>query len=163
MICKQHSDSCVCKLLNSRNLEFLPAQFSVYRSGTQVKLSSYLIARYLQIFSSSNTDSFLSSHLTVSLILCGSTQTDINILRPTQCRHSTATCLSFSEASLWAQLAECRAQVEHWQGVATICELSKQEELAELQKQCDQEIQSLQEALRGQYMCLCVFFCLCVL
>uniref|UniRef100_A0A671U451 Rab GTPase-binding effector protein 2 n=1 Tax=Sparus aurata TaxID=8175 RepID=A0A671U451_SPAAU len=49
---------------------------------------------------------------------------------------------------LWAQLAECRAQVEHWQGVATICELSKQEELAELQKQCDQEIQSLQEALR---------------
>uniref|UniRef100_A0A671TZV4 Rab GTPase-binding effector protein 2 n=1 Tax=Sparus aurata TaxID=8175 RepID=A0A671TZV4_SPAAU len=50
--------------------------------------------------------------------------------------------------SLWAQLAECRAQVEHWQGVATICELSKQEELAELQKQCDQEIQSLQEALR---------------
>uniref|UniRef100_A0A3P8TBU8 Rab GTPase-binding effector protein 2 n=1 Tax=Amphiprion percula TaxID=161767 RepID=A0A3P8TBU8_AMPPE len=33
-------------------------------------------------------------------------------------------------------------------GVATICELSKQEELAELQKQCDQEIQSLQEALR---------------
>ncbi|XP_026181338.1 rab GTPase-binding effector protein 2 isoform X2 [Mastacembelus armatus] len=53
-----------------------------------------------------------------------------------------------AEASLKAQLAECRAQVEHWQGVATICELSKQEELAELQKQCDQEIQSLQEALR---------------
>lgn len=52
------------------------------------------------------------------------------------------------EVSLQAQLAECRAQVEHWQGVATICELSKQEELAELQKQCDQEIQSLQEALR---------------
>ncbi|XP_062263252.1 rab GTPase-binding effector protein 2 isoform X2 [Platichthys flesus] len=53
-----------------------------------------------------------------------------------------------SEVSLQAQLAECRAQAEHWQGVATICELSKQEELAELQKQCDQEIQSLQEALR---------------
>uniref|UniRef100_A0A3Q1GPS2 Rab GTPase-binding effector protein 2 n=1 Tax=Acanthochromis polyacanthus TaxID=80966 RepID=A0A3Q1GPS2_9TELE len=53
-----------------------------------------------------------------------------------------------SEASLEAQLTEYRAQVEHWQGVATICELSKQEELAELQKQCDQEIQSLQEALR---------------
>ncbi|CAB1444669.1 unnamed protein product [Pleuronectes platessa] len=53
-----------------------------------------------------------------------------------------------SEASLQAQLADCRAQAEHWQGVATICELSKQEELAELQKQCDQEIQSLQEALR---------------
>lgn len=53
-----------------------------------------------------------------------------------------------TEASLWDQLVECRAQVEHWQGVATICELSKQEELAELQKQCDQEIQSLQEALR---------------
>lgn len=52
------------------------------------------------------------------------------------------------EASLQAQLADFRAQVEHWQGVATICELSKQEELAELQKQCDQEIQSLQEALR---------------
>ncbi|KAM4534684.1 rab GTPase-binding effector protein 2 [Fundulus diaphanus] len=50
--------------------------------------------------------------------------------------------------SLQAQLAECQAQVEHWQGVATICELSKQEELAELQKQCDEEIQSLQEALR---------------
>lgn len=50
--------------------------------------------------------------------------------------------------SLQAQLAEYRAQAEHWQGVATICELSKQEELAELQKQCDQEIQSLQEALR---------------
>uniref|UniRef100_A0A8C5DYQ4 Rab GTPase-binding effector protein 2 n=1 Tax=Gouania willdenowi TaxID=441366 RepID=A0A8C5DYQ4_GOUWI len=49
---------------------------------------------------------------------------------------------------LQAQLAECRAEVEHWQGVATICELSKQEELAELQTQCDQEIQSLQEALR---------------
>lgn len=58
--------------------------------------------------------------------------------------------VSFAEASLQAQLAELRAQVEHWQGVATICELSKQEELAELQKQCDQEIQSLQEALRGQ-------------
>lgn len=56
----------------------------------------------------------------------------------------------FSEVSLRAQLADCQAQVEHWQGVATICELSKQEELAELQKHCDQEIQSLQEALRGQ-------------
>lgn len=53
-----------------------------------------------------------------------------------------------TETRLQAQLADCRAQVEHWQGVATICELSKQEELAELQKQCDQEIQSLQEALR---------------
>lgn len=53
------------------------------------------------------------------------------------------------ESTLQAQLAECQAQVEHWQGVATICELSKQEELAELQKQYDQEIQSLQEALRG--------------
>ncbi|XP_070836448.1 rab GTPase-binding effector protein 2 [Chaetodon trifascialis] len=53
-----------------------------------------------------------------------------------------------TDTSLRAQLAECRAQVEHWQGVATICELSKQEELAELQKQCDEEIQSLQEALR---------------
>ncbi|XP_029364285.1 rab GTPase-binding effector protein 2 [Echeneis naucrates] len=53
-----------------------------------------------------------------------------------------------AEVTLQAQLEECRAQVEHWQGVATICELSKQEELAELQKQCDQEIQSLQEALR---------------
>ncbi|XP_072298648.1 rab GTPase-binding effector protein 2 [Eucyclogobius newberryi] len=53
-----------------------------------------------------------------------------------------------SGSDLQAQLEECRAQVEHWQGVATICELSKQEELTELQKQCDQEIQSLQEALR---------------
>lgn len=58
-------------------------------------------------------------------------------------------CLS-PDGKLQAELAECRAQVEHWQGVATICELSKQEELAELQKQCDQEIQSLQEALRGE-------------
>lgn len=63
--------------------------------------------------------------------------------------------VSFSESDLQTQLAKCRAQVEHWQGVATICELSKQEELAELQKQCDQEIQSLQEALRG--VCQCVF------
>ncbi|KAE8283036.1 Rab GTPase-binding effector protein 2 Rabaptin-5beta [Larimichthys crocea] len=53
-----------------------------------------------------------------------------------------------ADSSLQAQLADYRAQAEHWQGVATICELSKQEELAELQKQCDQEIQSLQEALR---------------
>ncbi|KAG5831972.1 hypothetical protein ANANG_G00286160 [Anguilla anguilla] len=52
-------------------------------------------------------------------------------------------------ASLQAQLADCRAQLEHWQGVATICEMSKREELGELQKQCDQEIQSLQEALRA--------------
>lgn len=50
--------------------------------------------------------------------------------------------------SLQALLADCRAQLEHWQGVATICELSKQEELGELQRQCDQEMQSLQEALR---------------
>uniref|UniRef100_A0A665TWN0 Rab GTPase-binding effector protein 2 n=1 Tax=Echeneis naucrates TaxID=173247 RepID=A0A665TWN0_ECHNA len=56
--------------------------------------------------------------------------------------------LNCLKVTLQAQLEECRAQVEHWQGVATICELSKQEELAELQKQCDQEIQSLQEALR---------------
>ncbi|XP_056144711.1 rab GTPase-binding effector protein 2 isoform X2 [Lampris incognitus] len=53
-----------------------------------------------------------------------------------------------AEESLQAQLADYQAQAEHWQGVATICELSKQEELTELQKQCDQEIQSLQEALR---------------
>ena len=59
--------------------------------------------------------------------------------------------------SLQAELADCRAQLEHWQGVATICELSKQEELGELQRQCDQEIQSLQEALRG--ICLREFYC----
>uniref|UniRef100_A0A8C1UZ93 Rab GTPase-binding effector protein 2 n=1 Tax=Cyprinus carpio TaxID=7962 RepID=A0A8C1UZ93_CYPCA len=53
-----------------------------------------------------------------------------------------------SEEDLQTQLIECRAQLEHWQGVARICELSKQEELQELQKQCDQEVQSLQEALR---------------
>ncbi|KAI2666369.1 Rab GTPase-binding effector protein 2 [Labeo rohita] len=53
-----------------------------------------------------------------------------------------------AEADLQTQLIECRAQLEHWQGVARICEFSKQEELQELQKQCDQEIQSLQEALR---------------
>lgn len=52
------------------------------------------------------------------------------------------------EEDLQTQLIECRAQLEHWQGVARICELGKQEELQELQKQCDQEIQSLQEALR---------------
>lgn len=55
-----------------------------------------------------------------------------------------------AEADLRMQLIECRAQLEHWQGVARICELSKQEELQELQKQCDQEVQSLQEALRGE-------------
>uniref|UniRef100_A0A8C2WXE9 Rab GTPase-binding effector protein 2 n=1 Tax=Cyclopterus lumpus TaxID=8103 RepID=A0A8C2WXE9_CYCLU len=60
----------------------------------------------------------------------------------------TTTTTDASEASLQAQLADFRAQAEHWQGVATICELSKQEELTELQKQCDQEVQSLQEALR---------------
>lgn len=65
----------------------------------------------------------------------------------------------FSVASLQAQLAEYRAQAEHWQGVATICELSKQEELAELQKQCDEEIQSLQEALRGQELCVLALCC----
>lgn len=54
------------------------------------------------------------------------------------------------EEDLQTQLIECRAQLEHWQGVAKICELSKGEELQELQKQCDQEIQSLQEALRGK-------------
>ncbi|XP_061893028.1 rab GTPase-binding effector protein 2 isoform X1 [Entelurus aequoreus] len=53
-----------------------------------------------------------------------------------------------TEGRLQAQLGEWRAQVEHWKGVVTVCELSKREELAELQKQYDQEIQSLQEALR---------------
>lgn len=53
-----------------------------------------------------------------------------------------------AEADLQMQLIECQAQLEHWQGVARICELSKHEELQDLQKQCDQEIQSLQEALR---------------
>ncbi|KAA0705817.1 Rab GTPase-binding effector protein 2 [Triplophysa tibetana] len=53
-----------------------------------------------------------------------------------------------SEEDLQTQLIESRAQLEHWQGVAKICELSKGEELQELQKQCDQEIKSLQEALR---------------
>ncbi|KAM9457871.1 rab GTPase-binding effector protein 2 isoform 2-T2 [Clarias gariepinus] len=52
------------------------------------------------------------------------------------------------EVNLQLQLVECRAQLEHWQGVAKICELSKQEELQDLQRQCDQEIQSLHEALR---------------
>ncbi len=55
-----------------------------------------------------------------------------------------------AEADLQMQLIECQAQLEHWQGVARICELSKHEELQDLQKQCDQEIQSLQEALRGE-------------
>lgn len=54
------------------------------------------------------------------------------------------------EVNLQIQLVECQAQLEHWQGVAEICELSKQEELQELQRQCDQEIQSLHEALRGK-------------
>ncbi|XP_062874736.1 rab GTPase-binding effector protein 2 [Trichomycterus rosablanca] len=52
------------------------------------------------------------------------------------------------EVNLQIQLVECEAQLEHWQGVAKICELSKEEELQELQRQCDQEIQSLHEALR---------------
>ncbi|XP_076851788.1 rab GTPase-binding effector protein 2 [Brachyhypopomus gauderio] len=55
---------------------------------------------------------------------------------------------SESEVNPQIQLIECRAQLEHWKGVATICELSKQEELEELQRNYDQEIQSLQEALR---------------
>ncbi|XP_028843201.1 rab GTPase-binding effector protein 2 [Denticeps clupeoides] len=50
--------------------------------------------------------------------------------------------------SLQARLGEYEAQLEHWKGLATICELGKQEELGELQKQCDQEIESLREALR---------------
>ncbi|KAM8824468.1 rab GTPase-binding effector protein 2 [Synchiropus picturatus] len=33
-----------------------------------------------------------------------------------------------------------RTSAEHWQGVASVCEQSKQEELAELQKQCDQKM-----------------------
>ncbi|XP_062382679.1 rab GTPase-binding effector protein 2 [Sardina pilchardus] len=49
---------------------------------------------------------------------------------------------------LQEELQKVQAQLEHWQGVATICELSKEEELKELQKHCDQEMQSLQEALR---------------
>ncbi|XP_051572148.1 rab GTPase-binding effector protein 2 [Myxocyprinus asiaticus] len=52
------------------------------------------------------------------------------------------------DGDLQTQLIECRAQLEHWQGVARICEVGKQEELQALQKQCDQEILSLQEALR---------------
>uniref|UniRef100_A0A3B4EDW8 Rab GTPase-binding effector protein 2 n=1 Tax=Pygocentrus nattereri TaxID=42514 RepID=A0A3B4EDW8_PYGNA len=65
------------------------------------------------------------------------------------CLNSTSVSfIKKTELSLQIQLVECRAQLEHWQGVATICELSKQEELQELQKQSDQEIQSLQEALR---------------
>lgn len=54
------------------------------------------------------------------------------------------------DVNIQLQLLECRAQLEHWQGVAKICELSKQEELQDLQRQCDQEIQSLHEALRGE-------------
>ncbi|XP_056309469.1 LOW QUALITY PROTEIN: rab GTPase-binding effector protein 2 [Danio aesculapii] len=49
-----------------------------------------------------------------------------------------------------AELIECRAQLEHWQGVARICELSKQEELQDLQKHCDQEIQSLHGGSAGE-------------
>ncbi|XP_063076710.1 rab GTPase-binding effector protein 2 [Engraulis encrasicolus] len=50
--------------------------------------------------------------------------------------------------SLRQQLSEVKAELDHWRGVATICEVSKEEELKELQNHCDQEIQSLQEALR---------------
>ncbi|KAK7167564.1 hypothetical protein R3I94_001834 [Phoxinus phoxinus] len=60
----------------------------------------------------------------------------------------TSALRSEENNELQTQLIECRAQLEHWQGVARICELSKQEELQDLQKQCDQEIQSLHEALR---------------
>lgn len=58
--------------------------------------------------------------------------------------------LAEDEVNIQLQLLECRAQLEHWQGVARICELSKQEELQDLQTQCDQEIQSLHEAIRGE-------------
>ncbi|KAK3520179.1 hypothetical protein QTP70_017941 [Hemibagrus guttatus] len=61
---------------------------------------------------------------------------------------SQSVALPEDEVNIQLQLLECRAQLEHWQGVAKICELSKQEELQDLQKQCDQEIQSLHEALR---------------
>ncbi|MCJ8739105.1 hypothetical protein PDJAM_G00043410 [Pangasius djambal] len=61
---------------------------------------------------------------------------------------SLSGALPEDEVNIQLQLVECRAQLEHWQGVAKICELSKQEELQDLQKQCDQEIQSLHEALR---------------
>lgn len=54
------------------------------------------------------------------------------------------------DVNIQLQLLECRAQLEHWQGVARICELSKQEELQDLQRQCDQEIQSLHEVMRGE-------------
>lgn len=61
-----------------------------------------------------------------------------------------SSALPEDEVNVQLQLLECRAQLEHWQGVAKICELSKQEELQDLQRQCDQEIQSLHEALRGE-------------
>ncbi|GAA6082828.1 rab GTPase-binding effector protein 2 isoform X1, partial [Tachysurus ichikawai] len=61
---------------------------------------------------------------------------------------SKSVALPDDEVNIQLQLLECRAQLEHWQGVAKICELSKQEELQDLQRQCDQEIQSLHEAIR---------------
>ncbi|XP_017308258.1 rab GTPase-binding effector protein 2 [Ictalurus punctatus] len=61
---------------------------------------------------------------------------------------SESAALAEDEMNIQFQLLECRAQLEHWQGVAKICEMSKQEELQDLQRQCDQEIQSLHEALR---------------
>lgn len=61
---------------------------------------------------------------------------------------SQSVALPEDELNLQLQLLECRAQLEHWQGVARICELSKQEELQDLQKHCDQEMQSLHEAVR---------------
>ncbi|XP_047657048.1 rab GTPase-binding effector protein 2 isoform X1 [Tachysurus fulvidraco] len=62
--------------------------------------------------------------------------------------NSKSVALPDDEVNIQLQLLECRAQLEHWQGVAKICELSKQEELQDLQRQCDQEIQSLHEAIR---------------
>lgn len=62
----------------------------------------------------------------------------------------SSSALPDDEVNTQLQLLECRAQLEHWQGVAKICELSKQEELQDLQRQCDQEIQSLHEAMRGK-------------
>lgn len=61
-----------------------------------------------------------------------------------------SSALPEDEVNIQLQLLECRAQLEHWQGVAKICELSKQEELQDLQRQCDQEIESLHEAMRGE-------------
>ncbi|XP_066577897.1 rab GTPase-binding effector protein 2 isoform X2 [Amia ocellicauda] len=51
-------------------------------------------------------------------------------------------------ASLQTQLDDARSQLEHMQGVATICELTKQEAIGDVQQRCQEELASLQAVMK---------------